>query len=82
MGRIIEAVDGSMQRLKNLEISSHDWLISQRIDLAPVKKPIISSPTEARKTIKEIKEENRTRAEASESKGKGDGCGNSWHDTS
>ena len=37
-----------------------------------MEKPIISSRAEAREAIKESKEENRTRAEASKGKNKGD----------
>ena len=82
-GRVAEAADGLMQRLKAIEMSAQgaSWSISQRIELVPLEKPIISSRTEAREAIKESKEENRTRAEASKGKGKSKWPG-SWRDTS
>ena len=80
-GRIAEASDGLMQRLKAIEMSAQgaSWSISQRIELVPAEKPIISSRAETREAIKESKEENRTRAEASKGKAKGDWSG-SWRD--
>ena len=73
-GRVAEASDGLMQRLKAIEMSAQgaSWSISQRIELVPAEKPIISSRAETREAIKESKEENRTRAEASKGKAKGD----------
>ena len=81
-GRIAEASDGLMQRLKAIEMSAQgaSWSISQRIELVPAEKPIISSRAETREAIKESKEENRTRAEASKGKAKGDWSG-SWRET-
>ena len=80
--RIAEAADGLMQRLKAIEMCSQgaSWSVSQKIELVPLEKPIISSRTEAREAIKESKEENRTRAEASKGKNKGD-WSSSWRDT-
>ena len=80
-GRVAEASDGLMQRLKAIEMSAQgaSWSISQRIELVPAEKPIISSRAEAREAIKESKEENRTRAEASKGKTKGDWAG-SWRE--
>ena len=80
--RIAEAADGLTQRLKAIEMSSQgaSWSVSQKIELVPLEKPIISSRTEAREAIKESKEENRTRAEASKGKNKGD-WSSSWRDT-
>ena len=79
--RIAEAADGLMQRLKAIEMTSQgaSWSVSQKIELVPLEKPIISSRTEAREAIKESKEENRTRAEASKGKSKGD-WSSSWRD--
>ena len=81
-GRVAEASDGLTQRLKAIEMSAQgaSWSISQRIELVPAEKPIISSRAETREAIKESKEENRTRAEASKGKTKGDWPGG-WRDT-
>ena len=81
-GRVAEASDGLMQRLKAIEMSAQgaSWSISQRIELVPAEKPIISSRAETREAIKESKEENRARAEASRGKTKGDWSGG-WRDT-
>ena len=79
--RIAEAADGLMQRLKAIEMTSQgaSWSVSQKIELVPLEKPIISSRTEAREALKESKEESRTRAEASKGKSKGD-WSSSWRD--
>ena len=69
-GRIAEASDGLMQRLKAIEMSAQgaSWSISQRIELVPAEKPIISSRAETREAIKNPR--RRTAPEPKPAKGR------------
>ena len=60
-GRMAEAMDVAVQRLKSLELSSSgtDFRISQRIELAPLEQEAVASSAERRQALLEAKEESR-----------------------
>ncbi|CAK9117290.1 unnamed protein product [Durusdinium trenchii] len=62
-GRVSEACDTLTQRFKSLEMSGAgaSWAISQKVELAPPEKPVLSSRPEMREAIRENREEQKTR---------------------
>ena len=81
-GRVSEACDTLTQRLKSLEMSGAGaaWTISQKVELVPPEKPVLSSRPEMREAIRENREEQKTRSEAARPKGKGDSTTSSWRE--
>ena len=80
-GRVAESADCLVQRLKSIELVSQGaaWQIAQRLEVLPPERPVLSTRSEAREAIKEQKEDSKTKSEASQSKGKGDGWrSSSW----
>lgn len=77
-GRIAEAVDTALQRVKSLELSANgtDFRVSQRIELAPAEGEAVTSPTERREALSEAKDEAKLRYQS----GKGGDWwkGDSW----
>ena len=77
-GRIAEAMDVTLQRLKSLELSSSgtDYRVSQRIELAPLDQEAVASATERRQALQEVREEAKLRHQS----GKGGDWqkGDSW----
>lgn len=77
-GRIAEAVDTALQRVKSLELSANgtDFRVSQRIELAPTEGEAVTSPTERREALSEAKDEAKLRYQS----GKGGDWwkGDSW----
>ena len=75
-----ECVDALVQRLKSVEMVSQGsaWQIAQRLEVLPPERPLLSSRGEAKEAIREQKEEQRTRNEASKGKGKSDSW--QWRD--
>ena len=76
-GRMAECVDALVQRLKSVEMVSQGsaWQIAQRLEVLPPERPLLSSRGEAKEAIREQKEEQKTRNEASKGKSKSD----TWH---
>ena len=74
-GRVAESADCLVQRLKSIELVSQGaaWQIAQRLEVLPPERPVISTRSEAKEAIREQKEESKTKSEASQSRGKGDG---------
>ena len=81
-GRTAEACDVLTQRFKSLEMSGAgaSWMISQKVELVPPERPVLSSRAETREAIRENREEQKTRSEAARPRGKGDSGNSSWRD--
>ena len=79
-GRMAECVDALVQRLKSVEMVSQGsaWQIAQRLEVLPPERPLLSSRGEAKEAIREQKEDQKTRSEASKGKGKSDNW--QWRD--
>ena len=54
------------------------WHIAQRLEVLPLERPLLSSRGEAKEAIREQKEDQRTRNEASKGKSKSDNW--QWRD--
>ena len=79
-GRVAESADCLVQRLKSIELVSQGaaWQIAQRLEVLPPERPVLSTRSEAKEAIREQKEESKTKSEASQTRGKGEG----WKTTS
>ena len=83
-GRVAESADCLVQRLKSIEMVSQGaaWQIAQRLEVLPPERPALSSRSEAKEAIREQKAESKTKSEASQAKGKGEGWKNSsWNES-
>ena len=83
-GRVAESADCLVQRLKSIEMVSQGaaWQIAQRLEVLPPERPALSSRSEAKEAIREQKAESKTKSEASQAKGKGEGWKtSSWNES-
>lgn len=65
-GRVAEALDVGLQRLKSLELtaSGGDYRISQRLELAPLDTEAVASNLERREALQEAREELKLKAQS------------------
>lgn len=71
-GRVAEALDVGLQRLKSLELTAEgsDFRISQRLELAPPDTEAMASNVERREALQEAREEHKLKTQS--------GKGNDW----
>ncbi len=64
-GRVAEAMDVGLQRLKSLELTSNggDFRVSQRVELLPPETELVASNLERREAIQEAREEMKLRSQ-------------------
>lgn len=83
-GRVAEALDVGLQRLKSLELTSSgtDFRISQRMELAPPELESVASNTERKEALQEAKEEMKLKNQSGKGGDwwRGDTWKGSWGD--